>query len=153
MLFISFSVSAQFQLHGVSFFFLQVVLPCAHPPMPASPDPRNTFEVTVPPHFGEDQTFSFTFHPVFPGPVVSFLCLMILLNLYTPDAEHLYGPVSDCPSGSPFRPRLCACPTFSNSKAFDLVTRLCWCLTEWRSRCAEADLRLEGGVSQPFPYH
>ncbi len=36
------------------FFFLQVVLPCAYPPMPASPDPYNMFKVTMPSHLGED---------------------------------------------------------------------------------------------------
>lgn len=41
----------------------------AYPKRQASPDPRNTFEVTVPPLFGQDQSFSFTFRPACPGPV------------------------------------------------------------------------------------
>jgi hypothetical protein len=47
--------------------------------MPASSDPRNTFEVTIPPLLGQDQSFNFTFRPACPGPVVSSLHLIILL--------------------------------------------------------------------------
>ena len=48
--------------------------------MPASPDPHNTFEVTVPPLFGQDQSFTFTFHLAFPGPVVSSPSLCLYYN-------------------------------------------------------------------------
>ena len=41
--------------------------------MPEPSDPHNTFEVTVPPLFGQEQTFTFTFRPACPGLVVSFI--------------------------------------------------------------------------------
>jgi len=45
--------------------------------MPASSDPCNTFEVSVPPKFG--QPFEFTFRPACPGPVVSLFSLPFII--------------------------------------------------------------------------
>ena len=51
--------------------------------MPASTDPHNTFEVTVPPVLGQHQPFEFTFRPACPGPVVSpSIIHYITANLY-----------------------------------------------------------------------
>jgi hypothetical protein len=61
------------QMTRCVFFFLKVILTCAHPHMLASPDPRNTFGVTVPPLLSQDQSFTFTFRPACPRPVVSSL--------------------------------------------------------------------------------
>jgi hypothetical protein len=47
--------------------------------MPTSAHPSNTFEVTVPPLLGQDQSFEFTFCPASPGPVVSITVPIILL--------------------------------------------------------------------------
>jgi hypothetical protein len=49
--------------------------------MPASSDPRNTFEVTIPPLLGQDQSFNFTFRLACPGPVVSSIVHLIILLL------------------------------------------------------------------------
>jgi hypothetical protein len=46
--------------------------------MPESPDPRNTFEVSVPPKFG--QPFEFSFRPACPGLVVSLFSLPFIIT-------------------------------------------------------------------------
>jgi hypothetical protein len=61
--------------------------------MPASPNPRNTFEVTVPPVFGQDHSFDFTFHPASPGPVVSACPFAYLLLTRTYQTVKIFmGP-------------------------------------------------------------
>jgi hypothetical protein len=69
-----FSVSAQFR-HLYSFFIYKFgEQPTSLPQplgMPALSDPRNTFEVTVPPLLDEGDFIDFTFRPACPGPVVS----------------------------------------------------------------------------------
>ena len=82
-------------------FFSKSCLLCAQPHMPAFTDPCNMFEVTVPPLLGQDQSFSFTFLPASPGPVVSRTALdNSTVNLYLSDSENLHGPTSSIPHPS-----------------------------------------------------
>jgi hypothetical protein len=75
--------------------------------MPATPDPRNTFEVTVPPLLGQDQSFEFTFCPASPGPVVSLSILIILLlTCMYQTVKISMGP---CPTGPVDPPRVSIC--------------------------------------------
>ncbi len=110
--------------------FFSKLSSCAHLHMPASPEPHNTLEVTVPPHFGQDQSFSFTFHAACPGPVVSFIFLVLkaLLNMYTSDSKNHHGPTTDHPREPIMHPCLYMRPVLSNWMAFDSPLCLGWCL-------------------------
>jgi len=105
--------------------------------MPAPTDPRNTFEVTVPPIFSQDHLFAFTFHPASPGPIVSSPSVFynMTTNLCISDGQDFHGLVSNLP-----RP----ISSYSGSKAVDPSTFLGRCLANSRSTHATADPRVEG---------
>ena len=77
--------------------------------MPESPDPRNTFEVTVPPLLGQDQTFHFTFHPACPGPVVSSTHPRFTIVLLTRTYQTVKISRGPHPTGPVDLPRVSIC--------------------------------------------
>ena len=100
--------------------------------MAASSDPRNTLEVTVPPIFGQDQSFSFTFCPAHPGPVVSMVLYFFfraLLTVYT-DRKNHHGATTDHPSEPLTWPCSYTHPALSNWTALDPLPCLGWGLSD-----------------------
>src|SRR6267154_3958505 len=103
-------VSSQFKQQGAYTFFYQVVLPSAQPlTMPESPDPCNTFEVTVSPLLSQDQTFNFTFRLACPGPVVCSIFPPFTTVLVTHTYQTLKISVGPHPTGPVDTPRISVC--------------------------------------------
>jgi len=141
----SHQVSLQLEHLKVRFYFSSRPSLCS--PMPASPDPRNMFEVTVPHLFGQDQSFSFTFRPACPGPVVSlFIGCNTTTYSYISDSKTLCGLAPVHPTEltmhlrSYMRP-ICQC---SGSNAIDPLTRLGRCFTSSHSTHVTTDPCVEG---------
>jgi len=109
--------------------------------MPTSSNPHNTFKVTVPPVFGQDQSFGFTFRSACPRPIVSPITFYnITTNLYISDSENYHGPASSIPHPGPL--------SYFSSKAIDPPMCLGWRLADLRSTHATADPRVKAVLAR-----